>query len=383
MDSFIFSFDNGKLKCNYIEKETHDIKKYNSKGAIKIINELEKHNMSNLKFSKDNIIFDCAGVKVTLKNKEDFKNNHNFSFVFEYIYKKRFKLWVNNNKQKLVAVGLSLSIATSGIVAVTLSTKSENVSDKEEVITYVDDNIKDYNKLSDGSVFSFETKKSTTNENQDEIITKAKEEITENNNNSSIKNILDIGSEITSEKYLYVVDNYYDLIEKYANMYGVNPEVICAVATQESGIHKREVSEGGGLGLMQIQASIWNGHSLTVINYETNQNETINFTTDWLRNVENNIKAGCAIFQMCLNKMNGNYYAALQCYNMGEGTMKSILNSYSLKCNKTVDEILNSNDLGWLNYRLGKKGDPNYVENVVRYCSEDLDVLNLSSTVKI
>ena len=44
-------------------------------------------------------------------------------------------------------------------------------------------------------------------------------------------------------------NNYYDLIEMYAKMYGIDPKVAFALACHERGYHSNEIDKGGGLGL--------------------------------------------------------------------------------------------------------------------------------------
>ena len=131
---------------------------------------------------------------------------------------------------------------------------------------------------------------------------------------------------------------------------------MCAIATQERGIHSDRVDDGGAIGLMQIQVSVWAHETLKAYNNELGRKEEIYVTLDNLRDVSFNIKVACAIFQNCLKKMDGNYLAAIQCYNMGEGTMGKILRTYCNNNGKSMDEVLkNENDLGWMKYRKGHR----------------------------
>ena len=74
--------------------------------------------------------------------------------------------------------------------------------------------------------------------------------------------------------------------------------------------------------------------------------------------------------------MNYNIVAAIQCYNMGYGNMQTILKTYAVDTNRTVDQILNDkNDTGWLDYRyLVTQGDQEYVEHVLSWIGDDLDI---------
>lgn len=179
---------------------------------------------------------------------------------------------------------------------------------------------------------------------------------------------LQIEDETESEKANKTKELYYDIIEKYANMYGVSPSVILAIATQERGVHSDTIDQGGAIGLMQVQVSVWDGKDLEVYNYDTNSKEKIHITLDDLRDVSFNIKVGCAIFQNYLKQMKDNYPLAIQSYNMGPSSVNKILNAYCLSCGKTYDEVINSDDLGWLYFRNSSyPGDISYLEHVLRY----------------
>ena len=70
--------------------------------------------------------------------------------------------------------------------------------------------------------------------------------------------------------------------------------------------------------------------------------------------------------------MKNNYPLAIQSYNMGPSSVNKILNAYCLSCGKTYDEVINSDDLGWLSFRNSSyPGDSSYLEHVSRYINSD------------
>ena len=158
-----------------------------------------------------------------------------------------------------------------------------------------------------------------------------------------------------------------------------------AIATQERGIHSEKKDSGGATGLMQIQNRIWRDKSLTAYNFETNSYETIVVDEDSLGDVFYNIKVGCMYFQNCMDYMNNNVLAAIQCYNMGYGSMMKILKEYSMDSGKTVNEVLGDiSDCGWLEYRdMIKYGDQAYLENVLSWIGSDfnIDKFNLNGEI--
>lgn len=175
-----------------------------------------------------------------------------------------------------------------------------------------------------------------------------------------------------TEKANYAKENYLGLIEKYSKMYGLDPTLVLAIATQERGIHSSVMDEGGATGLMQIQNGVWEYYDKTSYNFETGEYETFCITPDKIQDLEQNIKIGCTIFQECLQNMDYNILAAIQCYNMGQGSMDQILSLYSMDTGKSIKEILNNpQDIGWLEYRsIIPYGDQNYVENVLSWIGD-------------
>ena len=174
-------------------------------------------------------------------------------------------------------------------------------------------------------------------------------------------------------------ENYYELISKYATMYGIDPNLMLAIATQERGTHSEKIDVDGGLGLMQLQYSIWhttNGAVLSAYNYETNETDVFECPLQDMEKLENNVRYGCMIFQNCMRYMNNNPIAAIQCYNFGSSNMKKVFNSYYISTGITMEEALaDEKNLDWLDYRIDAQvGDPNYVENVLSYLGPECNI---------
>ena len=309
----------------------------------KMLDEFNKRdiNVHNIYFNGDDLECFIGGLKVILKDYYYFQNDSRFDFIFNKL--KSYKLC---DKTKMTVKVVAGVLAISSIISVAAykanNKKHENYESYVEPgysTLYVDSNPasldNDINEKIDSGTINADKKD---------------EEETKNNN------------------VLRDSELYYDIIERYANMYGVSPSVILAIATQERGVHSDTIDPGGAIGLMQVQASVWDGKDLEVYNYDTNSKEKIHITLDNLRDVSFNIKVGCAIFQNYLKQMNDNYPLAIQSYNMGPSSVNKILNAYCLSCGKTYDEVINSDDLGWLSFRNSSyPGDSSYLEHVLRY----------------
>lgn len=186
---------------------------------------------------------------------------------------------------------------------------------------------------------------------------------------------LDYEDRSDSEKAQITRAYYSDAIKKYAEIYGVDYELMLAIATQERGVHSETRDSGGAIGLFQIE-NIWNNQELTAYNYETNEYETITVDENRLSDVFYNIKVGCMVFQTALRYMDYNIPAAIQCYNMGYGNMQKILTACSNATGKSISEILSEQtNLDWLRYRnqaIG--GDKNYLEHVSSYMDQNTEI---------
>lgn len=183
----------------------------------------------------------------------------------------------------------------------------------------------------------------------------------------------------SSSNKAYITRSYYsEMITKYANMYGIDPDLVIAVATQESrdGIHTPVMDPGGATGLMQIQNSVWVGNNVSAYNFETGEVETLSVTKERIEDVSYNIRIGCMILQNTMEYMHYNTLAGIQCYNMGYGNMMKILNTCSKETGRSVDEILKDvNNTDWMNYRkIITVGEKKYVERVLAWMGEDVNI---------
>lgn len=180
---------------------------------------------------------------------------------------------------------------------------------------------------------------------------------------------LEYGSNKSNEEANYIRKEYGDTIKTYANMYGLDDELVIAIASYSKKTSSlEEVDEQGNIGIMNIPFDAWYGQTVTAYNFDIDQEETI-VLDEMLKTTEGNIQAGCAIFQNELKKYNYNILVGLQSYEYGGYYMEQVLSYYAKKVNKTYDQVLNSSDSGWLKYRssLIQNGNSEYIEDVLKY----------------
>lgn len=273
---------------------------------------------------------------------------------------------VNRKKSKVivpqkVAIAVVMG-AIIGVGGVKLSNNNENKrreptdinyeevknSDDVDVITYDDGDIYDY-----------------------------KEEV-ENDTNS---NYLEFDYYSDSDKKISNNDientlRYKDIFDKYGHEFGIDSNLLIALATNESsGIHDIDYDEPD-IGIMQIEWSVWLNKKVKAYNYEKNEFDSLIITNDVIESLEGNIKAGTMILQENINKTVRYGYDdklinasdilpySLQRYNMGVGNMQKFLRMGG-------DWKDNRNEI--------TAGDSKYFEHVLAY----LKLLDNGEDIKI
>lgn len=121
---------------------------------------------------------------------------------------------------------------------------------------------------------------------------------------------------------------YKPTIEKYAQIYNIKPEVVCAVINIESGFDKNATSKVGAIGLMQIMPDTAEeiAEKLGVKNY----------SKELLYAPETNIRFGCFYLNYLCNMFNGNLTNAVAAYNAGFNKVKGWLQSDEYSNNGVV-----------------------------------------------
>lgn len=188
---------------------------------------------------------------------------------------------------------------------------------------------------------------------------------------------IDFSDRTSDEKAAIARENYYNLISRYAKTYGLDANLVMAIATQERAEHSTEIDPGGGIGLMQIQYSVWVNQDVTAYNFETGNWETFHITDSNIRELDTNIKIGCMYFQNCLVNMDYNVPAALCAYNWGTTSARNKISQFSQDRGLTVNEVLEANDTSWVNL-FDVDGDTSlaYPKVVLSYYDSSKPIIN-------
>ena len=163
---------------------------------------------------------------------------------------------------------------------------------------------------------------------------------------------------------------YEDIFERYATRYGVDKNLLMAIAAQENcGKHYEALNSTYATGIMQIERGPNIGSTISAYNFETGQMDQITITQDAIENLETNIQIGTMIIRNKIEEYDYNIPLSIQGYNFGAGNMANSIAMCSDLENVSKEEIKsNVTDPLWLNYRqfLGV-GDPQYVEHIFSF----------------
>ena len=158
----------------------------------------------------------------------------------------------------------------------------------------------------------------------------------------------------TDSEYYNNAKRYEDLFEKYGNMYGVDKNLLMAMAAQENGgLHYELLKDDYATGIMQIERKPNVGDTVRAYNFETGQTDAVEVTIENIEDLETNIQIGTIMLRNRLEENNYNIPLALQSYNFGIGNMNKVLNNCSEAENISKEDLkVNITNPLWLKYRI-------------------------------
>ncbi len=112
---------------------------------------------------------------------------------------------------------------------------------------------------------------------------------------------------------------YYDIVRKYSEEYGVEKSFVYAVIKSESNFNQYTVSDAGAIGLMQITPDTFNW-----LQYRMKSEKKLG--EEYLFDSEVNIKHGIYFLSILLDKYD-DYKVVLSAYNAGMGAVDKWLDN--------------------------------------------------------
>ena len=306
-----------------------------------------------------NIYFRNSYVTVVIKN---YRNNKDITLdqVIDRVKKINIlekKKRIRNKKIKRIRTLAGVTIISLGVIF------SSTLINKIEINSYKDNSSYHHN-LNQETINDTEIVKVIEEELEEAIPEKDYGEIIE----------LNVESRTCSDKYNDTKQTYYEKISKISNNYGIDPRIMLAIATQETGEHDINTN-APALGLMQIELSVWDGEELSAYNFSEGRYEKIKITEEKLKDIDFNIRVACMYFQKCLKDSNYDLNIAIQMYNFGYGNIEKTFRMYHNDGDMQLPDALKHYSDDWLEYRdYINVGDKEYLEHIISYI-EDLECI--------
>lgn len=176
--------------------------------------------------------------------------------------------------------------------------------------------------------------------------------------------------------YNYVLDNYYDEIDKYGNRYGIDPAVIAATIMVECGAKRYDDASQhnySALGLGQVNCKLFENYTFkNVYNFDTGSFEDYTFKTSKIEgNRDEQIKLIAIMHQMSSRNYHGNLNCITVSYNQGGGTVKKIADQIvSTSDYVSRSDVYSSKDTSIIDRNNNfTYGDPDYFSKIMVYLS--------------
>ena len=411
--TFIIDNSNGidfnNINCTYLDVSKDKTDKFRTlidiilpkEDLINLFNYCNTHYPDHCIDSSDNGNYLDDQIRITFKNIDI--NMMNKIKVESKVYQEKLnakniilekpklkKKVIRSNRHKNATIAVSLTLLTV-LTAVAVKHGSKNnknkIDNSTKIITIDNENYD--NKEKTKIVYYTPPTKEITPEPTPSITPESTPEPTiftedimeeEENVDGIIK--LETDNETEGEKYFITDAYYHDAITKTAQEFGLDPNLVIAIATHERGIHSETTDLNGGIGLFQIQIRggwNWNGKEITAYDFNKEDYITETITEESASDIFQNIKLGCMMLQNSLVTRNYNIPLGVMQYNYGGTYLDKVLKKCSLETGYSIKELTDPNNLEWLNYRdIINGGDPLYLENVFKYI-EDGTVLTFKT----
>ena len=274
----------------------------------------------------------------------------------------------NNIGKKIAAISLATAMSLTGTIIAKTNQKKNNDSEVvkgQYIVTDYENNNSNYSDYLESIKY---------------------EEKEQNSNNTSVTPKNEISNMIekkefhfsyedrTSSENIDNVNQYDDIFEKYANMYGLDSKLLKAIACQESGgNHYENLGNGPAEGIMQIEKSVHIGETITAYNFETKQNDYFEITEDNIQDIDFNIRIAAMDLRNAIEAFNYNIPQGTQAYNFGIGGMNQVLANCCRNIGEKQSNLENDpTNNSWLNYTesIGI-GDSEYIAHVFSYLKDN------------
>lgn len=171
-----------------------------------------------------------------------------------------------------------------------------------------------------------------------------------------------------------------DIINERSNRWGVSPELVHDIISQESSGGKYDQ-------VGQFEFRWWHDKEFTLHNYETNKDVVVVFSnnsSEWagkadiiiseedLKNVKTQVSVIPIILQIYFDMYDHNIPITIQAYNRGQTNVDELLRKTAQGEGLTVEELkADQNNLSWIDYAWKDENNLTYFQEVAQHISEN------------
>lgn len=379
MKKYNFKIDeNNELICTGII----DGKGFYKRGinAIKLLKKLDKHGEMNCTSNNNDVILNNHYWEITIENVnkfidtnyiDEFKNNKDI--IINNIKSPKTK--PKKNYKVVGAVAASAAILALGVTtsfAALNKPKTKEVISEKKVVT-VRDEINELKKQREELLAITQAKEELRQQQQLLLEQRQAEEEAIAAYNTQKESILeqtvyiDINQNWDDQRRYDCEEYYGEAIEEIAPKFGLSPNIIKAMASQEGG--------GRLPNVMQVATGWYNTkieyydqdlqrwHQITSTSGETRDTDDVLYISKNDPNIS--VYFGCAVLVRSLNRNQGNLFAGMIEYNRGnaDGLVNITANSEGVSHDELLGDYYNSN----IQYHDGH----NYIQECLKFMDND------------
>lgn len=382
---YVFYVENdGTLVCSGTENKKRFYKR--GTNACKILKKLDKHGEMSININKDNITLYNHYWNITIKDISSFKSHGYLNDLKKNSNQIEQKILeakqTNKNKKKVISSftvpGVVLTASTI-IALLSLNPKKETVLNAHAAlqVTQKSDEIKRESE----ELAKARLRQEALEKEQEELRKEQERILEEKRAQQEAIAAYNEQKEIILEQTVYIdtnqtwddqrrydcEDNYGEVIEEISQRFGISPNIIKAIASQEgAGTHKNVMQVSSGWYHSKIEYydfTLNRWHKITCTREETHDTDDTLYIS--LNDPNISIYFGEAVLIRSLNRNKGNMWAAMDEYNIGsaDAHVRKVASSDGI----TTDEYLTDYYNPDIQYHQGN----HYIQECLKFLDND------------
>lgn len=160
-------------------------------------------------------------------------------------------------------------------------------------------------------------------------------------------------------------NKYSQIIQYYAEMYGIDYKIISSVMAQNNWSNERTMTSEGKIGITGLNYNDLIKTTIGAYNYKQNEFELYAITPTNIIDTENQIRIFCMKLQSSLRRCDNNLAFALEACHTSEENVENQIKTYAKNNDTTVKELLAREDTSWYNECFSENGEDAYFVKIL------------------